>query len=379
MFPRKHQLQAALKKIAKNLSAISSFRELKEIILVDIVSALQVKGGAITFRYKDEMETISEGTIHVAEVEKLIASGQQEHPEYSLFELNRHEEYTSYLIVTQKKTKTLLGVEDTQWLKLIITYLTVSLENVHLIRKLTSKLQRLASEIPNEKAASDFIWFRKLMFELQEKERIRIATDLHDTTMQDLFFLKNRFTSLQEKNILNREDRIQMENIIDYIDIIHSNLRQSCYELHPQLLKEIGLIQSIEQLVELEMAVSSFSIEFHAVNAALIEHRGLEMKRHIFRIVQELINNAKKHSHASSITINLIGINQFIELRYEDDGVGFDPLRAAAKEIGSSGTGIEQLKSRVLSLNGHYKLETSRGRGMKFSAVVPLEEGEKTV
>jgi two-component system sensor histidine kinase ComP len=377
MFPRKHQLQAALKKIAKNLSTVSSFRQLRDIFLVDIVYSLQVFGGAIVLKYRDNIEIISEGEIDEAEVEQMVLAEDWEHPLFSTTEISHHEEFTSYLVMTQKKTKTLLGLEETQWLNLIITYLSVSLENVHLIRKLTVKLQQLAAQIPDEHTAGDFIWFRKLMLELQENERVRIATDLHDTTMQDLFFLKDRIQTLLEKYSFSLEDKKQMASVIDYIDVINANLRQSCFELHPYLLKEVGLVQTIEKLVRFERVVSPFEINFHASRISIIEERDLESKRHIFRMVQELINNAKKHSHASQIYINIRATYDRIYFEYEDDGVGFEETNAvAATEIGSSGIGMEQMKSRILSLRGHFELETSKGKGLKFSATFPLKEGQ---
>jgi two-component system sensor histidine kinase ComP len=377
MFPRKHQLQAALKKIAKNLSTVSSFRQLRDIFLVDIVNSLQVFGGAIVLIYRDNVEIISEGDIDEAEVERLVLAEEWEHPLFSTIEISHQEEFTSYLVITQKKTKTLLGLEETQWLNLIITYLSVSLENVHLIRKLTVKLQQLAAQVPDEHTAGDFIWFRKLMLELQENERVRIATDLHDTTMQDLFFLKDRLHILLEKYALSVEDKTQMVSVIDYIDVINANLRQSCFELHPYLLKEVGLVQTIEKLVRFERAVSPFEINFQAARISIIEERDLESKRHIFRMVQELINNAKKHSQASQINIKLRATSDRIYFEYEDDGIGFEMTRSvAATEIGSSGIGIEQMKSRILSLRGHFELETSKGKGLKFSAIFPLKEGQ---
>jgi two-component system sensor histidine kinase ComP len=376
IFPRKHQLQVALRKIAKNLGTISSFRQLKEIFLMDIVNSLQVVGGAIVFKYKDTTEFISEGRIDQREVEQIIDSGQLEHNEYTLFEINRHEEFTSYLIMTRKKTNTMLGLEETQWLQLIITYLSVCLENIHLVRKLTKKLQHLAAQIPNEQASNDFMWFRKLTFELQERERVRIATDLHDTTMQDLFFLKDRLHTLLEKYAFRDEDQLQMKSMVDYIDVINSNLRQSCFELHPYLLKEIGLIPTMEKLVRFEKAISDFNIEFYSVQAPIIEKTDLETKRHLFRIAQELINNAKKHSHAKTVRLYLKANHAHIVFDYEDDGIGYEKREGAVSgEIGSPGIGVEQMKSRVLSLSGHFELETSPGNGYKFRATFPLKEG----
>jgi two-component system sensor histidine kinase ComP len=378
MFPRKYMLQAALKKIAKNFGSITSFRELKTIILVDIVNTLQVFGGAIAFKYKDATEIISEGEIDEAEVERIVAVDTTgEHPEYMCFEINRHDEYTSYLVMANKKTNTKLGMEEIQWLNLIITYLAVSLENVHLIRKLTLRLEQLAANLPDEQAARELNWFRKLMFQLQEKERVRIATDLHDTTMQDLFFLKRKLAALGESNDLTPETRQQIQSLTGYIEVINTNLRQSCFDLHPYLLQETGLIRTIQKVIERESFLCPFTIEFRADPPAAIERRDIDTKRHIFRIVQELINNAKKHSNAKTVRISLTAADGLVRLNYEDDGVGFDPNRTPPDEIGASGIGLEQMKSRVLHLNGRMELNTGAGRGVKIRITLPLKE-EKT-
>lgn len=138
LFPRKYYLQSSLKQIANSLSSISNFNDLKANILVDIVRTLEVFGGALVFKYKEGIESFTEGAIDVTEVECLIESEQLEHIAYTFYVVSRNEEYTSYLVMTQKKTNTLLGYEDTQWLNLIISYLAVSLENVHLIREMTT-------------------------------------------------------------------------------------------------------------------------------------------------------------------------------------------------------------------------------------------------
>jgi two-component system sensor histidine kinase ComP len=376
MFPRKHLLQAALKRISKDLTSTSSFRDLKDLILLDIVNTLQVYGGAIVFKYRDSMETIREGEIDQAAIEQLVSRDTpEEHPELMCFEINRHEEYTSYLIMTRKKSNTRLGLEEVQWLNLIISYLAVSLENVYLIRKLTDKLNRLASQLPDEQEAQDFNWFRKLTFELQERERVRIATDLHDTTMQDLFFLKRKLAAIGDKYPLPVEAKESIVSLIEYVEIINVNLRQSCFDLHPYLLQEIGLVRTIEKIIERESYSCPFQIRFDAVGANAIERKDLEIKRHLFRIVQELLNNAKKHSEATLVSIRLTSSNGKFWLHYRDDGVGFDPDRLTAPDVGTSGVGMEQLRSRILHLQGHLELDAGRGTGVDLRISFPMKEG----
>lgn len=375
LFPRKFRLRTALKKISKNLGVISSFRELKDIVLVDIVQTLEVMGGAIVFQYEHDTEIIAEGDIDAIEIKQLLqTSTLSEHPLYTCIEIHRHEQYTSYLVITRNKANTLLGKEEIQWLHLITSYLEVSLENVHLIRKLTSKMQLLASQLPNEQSAHDIQWFRKVMFELQEEERLRIAADLHDTTMQDLFFLKRRFISLLDKYAMNKEDKEHLNNIVNFVEMINNSLRQSCFELNPFLLKEIGLIETVRSYLDKEAYHAPFVLKFKEERASAIEAKDLTTKKHIFRIIQELLNNAKKHSQASDVTFTMTVADRAFVLTYEDDGVGFNSTEARRMEIGSSGMGVEQMKGRVLHLNGQLQLDSREGEGTKLVVTIPIRE-----
>lgn len=374
MFPRKHQLQKALKKISQTLGSISNFRELKEIILVDIVNTLEVFGGAIIFQYHQSIEVISEGEIDETELEALVSNDDLTASDYTCLTIQHHEEYTSYLIISKKKNNTMLGMEDTQWLQLIISYLQVSLENIYLMRKLSMKLEQIASQIPNKRASKDFVWFRKLMFELQEQERVRIATDIHDTTMQDLFFLKRKIHRLLDKYD-SQEAMSEIKSLVQYVEIINMNLRQNCFELHPYLLHEKGLIFTLQKMMERESLSAPFLIEFMGEQAGRVEQEDIETKKHIFRMVQEFINNAKKHSEATKVQVKLQISGNVLHLMYSDNGVGFDAKIKKKREIGSSGIGMEQLRSRVLHLNGHMELETSKGRGVSIRITLPIETG----
>jgi two-component system sensor histidine kinase ComP len=371
IFPRKYQLQNALKKIAKNLRAIKSFRELKEIILVDIVNILQVYGGVIVFKYQNSMETISEGSINLTEVEQSLIKGALDDLTYSVFIINQNEEYSSYLITTKKKNNTLLGLEEAEWLNLIISYLAVSLENLYLIRKLTMRLHELASQIPNEQSGQDFVWLRKSLFELQERERFRIATDLHDTTMQDILLIKKRLITYMEHG----EDRQQLLGIIKHLELVNEGLRQSCFELNPYLLQRIGLVKTIEAAIELEMGANEFEIKFYVEGAEAIESLALEVKKHIFRIIQEMIQNAKKHSMATEISLKLSVIEGYTCLFYMDNGVGMDiaALQNAdnLRIITSSGLGLDQMRNRIIYLNGHLDIESKMNQGVQITVRIP--------
>lgn len=375
LFPRKYALQFALKKISRNLGTISSFRELKEIILTDIVDTLQVKGGAIVFRYKDEPEIIHVGDVEetVLEMISRTPAGIPEIPKHTVIEMYSNEDYKSYLIITPRKTNTRLGKEEIQWLHLITSYLEISLENVHLIRKLTSQLQHMSSYLPQEDVAKEIQWFRKVMFELQEEERVRIANDLHDTTMQDLFFLKRRLAALGEKSNLTESNQDQLNTIIQFVEMVNAGLRQSCFELNPHLIKEIGLMKTLSMYLQKEAYTAPFQLEFTEEKTYTIETKDLLTKRHIFRIVQELLNNAKKHSQATRVTFTAMEMNGSFHMLYEDNGVGFDDKAERPRQIGGSGQGLEQIRSRIQYMGGSIEFISQGRKGTKAKLVIPLE------
>ncbi len=371
LFPRKYRLHLALKSISRSLGTISTFQEMREIILKDIVDTLEVTGAAIMLLEEGKEELIAVGVAEHEHILRLIQEKKQEDAGYVCFAITRQEEYTAYLAVSPKRSGTMLGHEEMHWLQLILTYLAVSLENVQLIRKLDNKIQTLSSVVPKEEEAGNLQWFRKLMFGLQEKERVRIAMDIHDSTMQDLFFLKRRLETVQDEHMLTAEGTKALGQAARYIDMINAGLRQSCFELHPYLLRDIGLVATLGKLLQMERAASDFRIDFSTTDIPPIEEVDMEVKQHVFRMVQELLNNAKKYSRASVVCISLQLHTGALKVEYADDGVGFEEKRPVVREIGSSGRGIEQMKSRVLSMNGSYGLSTSPGKGVTFWAQFP--------
>jgi len=389
IFPRKHYLQEALKKIAGSLGATNSFRELKRALLADLVDTLELFGGAVVYRYDDHSDFVAEGDIDGGDIERALAANPGAPANCTVFQVTRQEEYICYLVLSAKKDNTLLSREEAQWLRLIVTYLAVTMENVHLVRKLTASLEQAIGRLPDRRGSRELVWFRKLTFELQEKERMRMAADLHDTTMQDLFFLRRKLIgSLRGLAAADRVRLAALQQLVGDIDTIHRNLRQSCFELHPYLMDDLGLMRTVEQLVEQERPACGFQLEFAGAPDEELERRAPEVKMHLFRIVQELLNNAKKHSHAQNVKLELAAApGGCVTLRYEDDGVGFAAFAGAGPEASPASPaadgrlrsrGLEQLRSRVAALDGCCRIEAAPGAGVRIQIAIPasVQEGE---
>lgn len=375
LFPRKHRLAAALKTIAHNLGTVSSIQGLKDVFLTDIVETLELDGAAIVIAHGDDSDTVGVGHLEDRLIKEAIYASNKEITTYTSFEIARQEQSIRYLVVSGKKSGAILGFEDLNWLRLVLSYLSVALENVQLIRKLDDKVQHLSALIPTEEEADHLLWFQKLMLDYQEQERVRLAMDLHDTTMQDLFFLKRSLQLTPEMNPSEMENHIG--KLSDYIDRINRNLRQSCFELHPHLLKELGLVGTLQRLFQVERKLNDFQIHFISVGDSEIDEQDLELKRNVFRMVQELLNNAKKYSGATNVRFSLILEDGIMHLEYMDDGVGFDPAKPVVREIGSNGMGIRQMETRIVAMGGRYKLRSEIGKGVHFEAQFPVKIGHK--
>ncbi|MDP5276802.1 sensor histidine kinase [Chengkuizengella axinellae] len=347
IFPHRRGYKNSLDHILKKLTSITNFHDLEDQILTDIINLFKVHGGIILLKYKEKIETIHVGKINVQEVENLLDSTPFEiiSSDYSFFQINHYQEYTSYLILTKKKNNSKLGLEETEWMNLIISYMKVSLENIYFIRKYT--------------------------FELQEKERFDISLDLHDSTLQDLLLLRRKISILTEKSS-SKQVKQELRNIINYVDTINLGLRQNFFELNPYLIKEMGLIKAIEQLVDQEKAINLFNIHFSANNDDKINNLNLELKQHIFRIIQELINNTKKHADATNVNIQFEVNNDSLLFIYEDNGIGFK-TNHKNKPSNLFGMGLEQIRYRVSDVNGQLKVHSSESNGVKFIFKFPLK------
>jgi two-component system sensor histidine kinase ComP len=96
-------------------------------------------------------------------------------------------------------------------------------------------------------------------------------------------------------------------------------------------------------------------ILFLSVTKRLIEEQEMELKRNVFRMVQELLNNAKKYAGAANVRFSLSLEEGVMYLEYMDDGVGFDTAKPVVREIGSNGMGIRQMKTRIMAMGGQLR------------------------
>ena len=202
----------------------------------------------------------------------------------------------------------------------------------------------------------------------QEKERKRIAKDLHDGFGQIMSAIKLNLNSLVTNADKLPEDKRKIyETLGSLIDTGTREIRTISRNLMPAFLADDGLIEAIRNLCDITANSNTISIDFHTnVNDLNL---GSNANVGLFRIIQELINNMLKHSNANSGNIQLVSHGNSIVLMVEDNGVGFD----SSKQTKASGLGLKNIVARVKSMNGAINIDSRPGNGTTITAEIPIK------
>ena len=198
----------------------------------------------------------------------------------------------------------------------------------------------------------------------QEKERADIGKELHDNVNQilstaRLYLDLARSDEKERINLIKRST----ENIFNAINEIR-NISRS---LVPGSIGDLGIIDSIKDLVESIRATKKLHVEFYYeghVDKLLDE----KQKLMLFRIIQEQVNNVLKHAEAKNIVIEFFVDDDAIDLTISDDGCGFELHNISNKK----GVGLYNIKSRTELFNGKVNIVTSPGNGCKLNINVPI-------
>ncbi|HHB77938.1 MAG TPA: sensor histidine kinase [Saprospiraceae bacterium] len=198
----------------------------------------------------------------------------------------------------------------------------------------------------------------------QEKERGRIAKDLHDGLGGVLSAVKSHFQGVvQEFPEIKHSGKYQ--KTLDLVTNAGDEVRRVAHDILPRALALAGLQPAVEDLAE---SLSSLGINCKVEIINLPKDCPKSREIMVFRIIQELINNIIKHSEAKNVFIQLFGQADFVNLMVEDDGMGFDVESAKQK----GGMGLSNVKSRVAFLKGKIIWDSVIGQGTTVNIEIPI-------
>lgn len=198
---------------------------------------------------------------------------------------------------------------------------------------------------------------------IQEIERKRIANDLHDSIGPVLSAVKLNINSIE---VNSEEDQRIINKTGKYLDDIIANMRQISYNLLPNTLERKGLVEALHEFIAQVNSNHKLDIHFMVLKDCRVSK---EREIHIFRIIQEIMQNTIKHAGAKKLQIGISEEDGHFLLLTKDDGKGFDVQK---EKLNINGLGLKSLESRSELLNGTLTLESNPGIGTNYFLKIPL-------
>jgi len=230
--------------------------------------------------------------------------------------------------------------------------------------------RQIGVAIENARLCENLRFYIRQITQAQEEERRRISRELHDETAQGLIDVSRRLDDLEGSSGELPEPALsRLDDLHRRIEELLHGVRRFSRDLRPSVLDDLGLLPALEGLVA---DVKEYGIE--PVLKTRGEPRRLmpDAELALFRIVQEGLNNAKRHSDASQVTIELEFYKDSVRLKIHDDGNGF-ALRGRMSDLVAMGRyGLVGIDERTQLLGGQFTLLTGMGKGTALVVDVPI-------
>jgi signal transduction histidine kinase len=206
------------------------------------------------------------------------------------------------------------------------------------------------------------------ILESQEKERQRIGNSLHDSLGQDLLVIKNLAVIALEDLRSKKDAAPNVREISSLASQVLAEVREISYDLRPHHLDQLGLTGAVRSVIS--RVGASSTIIFTASLDDLDELLPLALEIHLFRIVQEALNNIIKHSQATQASVQIHRKGDALHLLIQDNGAGFDLRRR--------GFGLTGMAERTRILGGTIDIRSAPGAGTSITVIVPFGRSHGT-
>ncbi len=219
------------------------------------------------------------------------------------------------------------------------------------------------NQIEKRRAAQED--FSRRLINAHEAERRRVAGELHDSIGQTLAMIKNRAVFGAETTNDLMSAREQFDSITSQTTQAISEVREISYNLRPYLLERLGLTKAIKSLVNKIEEVHLLHVEARIDD---IDHLfASEAEMSVYRIIQESLNNVAKHADTEHANLTIEKTADFVLIKIEDFGRGFDKYAAPKNDAGNGGFGLLGISERVKMLGGTLDIQTEIDKGTKLT------------
>lgn len=256
------------------------------------------------------------------------------------------------------------------WLLVLSIALVVTLLLLYIIISQRSKNKELKFEKDQQKSNEEIY---NLMLSQQEKvdearaqEKIRISEEMHDGILGRLFGIR---LSLESLKLSDSKETVQKHMVYMYdLKTIEQDIRKISHDLNTDFVAGSGFMDIVESLVKSQTAAYSLSYEFYYDGEINWEHVSNKTKIHVYRILQETMQNIYKHAEATEIKISFRLKNDVVLMTISDNGKGF--LINKSKK----GIGLKNINSRVKEVHGTVEYKSEIDRGTSITIQMPYSK-----
>jgi PAS domain S-box-containing protein len=203
------------------------------------------------------------------------------------------------------------------------------------------------------------------LVQAQDDERARVARELHDDVNQRLAVLAMQLQELKRSSLNSRSHIQKIEALSKLTSEIATDVRKVSHRLHPAVLDFLGLVDALAEFCDEFGKLNDMNVEF--VHHKVARNLPKPMTLCLYRVAQEAVRNAQKHSGCRQVRVELVGGANGIRLRVTDSGAGFDLASVRGDTLG-----LVSMTERVRSLGGEFLVQSRPGAGTTVEAHVPL-------
>ncbi len=206
----------------------------------------------------------------------------------------------------------------------------------------------------------------------EERERRRIATELHDQINQSLAISKIKLEELRHSTVSDESHKVLGE-VCNWLSQTMKNTRSLTFDLSSPILYELGFEKAVAAWLEEEIQRKhNIHTTLHGDGKPKLLDDDIQVL--LFRDVRELLINVVKHAHAKKVKVSIKKVDSMIQVRVEDDGIGFNPVEATAAKM--EAFGLFSIRERLEHLGGHFEIDSSPGCGCRITMLAPLKQAK---
>ena len=231
--------------------------------------------------------------------------------------------------------------------------------------------------IQNARLYQDLVEEKERMVEIHEEARKKLARDLHDGPTQSVAAIAMRLNIM--RRMLAKDVNSAADEVVKLEELAHrttKEIRHMLFTLRPLILESQGLVAAIQAMSD-KMQETYAQKVTHNIDERVTTQLEMGKQGVIFYIIEEAVNNARKHAAAETIAVSLTQMDAGIALlEIADNGMGFDvkSVTEAYDKRANSSLGMVNLRERAELVNGLFQLDSALGKGTKVQVYIPLTE-----